>query len=120
MKRNSTTPELGDVQDRLGIVEEADAVRADRQAGGEVAEHRPEAGALEDRHRDHGRGEQRHDRHQVEPVRRNLGRLARHALSLSLPVAATLPDRHPAPTPRRCRDLCAGPPMRAGISRRGL
>ena len=60
--------ELGDVQDRLRIVEEPEAERADREARREVAEHRAEAEPLEERHRDDRRGEQHDDRHDVEAV----------------------------------------------------
>jgi hypothetical protein len=49
--------ELGKVQHRVRIGDEAEAPGSDRHAGGEIAEHRAEADALEDRHGDHAGGE---------------------------------------------------------------
>jgi hypothetical protein len=46
------------VQDRLRVVEEAEHVRADQQAGREIAEHRAEADPAEERHGDRGCTEQ--------------------------------------------------------------
>ena len=50
--------ELGEVHDVLPVAaEQAEAERPDRDAGEQVAEHRPEAPALGDRHGGHRRGE---------------------------------------------------------------
>ena len=51
--------ELGDVQDRLRIGEQAEAEGPDDEAGGEIAEHGAEPEPLEQRHRDDAGGEQR-------------------------------------------------------------
>ena len=57
--------ELGDMQDRLRAGEQLQPERADHQAGGQVAQHRAEPGALEQRNGDHRRAEQRDDMHQI-------------------------------------------------------
>ena len=53
--------ELGDVEDRTRLAEEAEAEGPDDDAGDEIADDRAEADALEDRHGDDARTEQ-HDR----------------------------------------------------------
>ena len=52
--------EFGDVKDGLGLGEDAQAERADDQAGGEIAEDGAEPHAPEDRHGDDAGGQQRH------------------------------------------------------------
>ena len=52
--------EFRDVKDGLGIGEQADAERADDQAGGQISENRPEAKALEDGNGDDA-GRKKHD-----------------------------------------------------------
>ena len=49
--------ELGEVQHRLRLRDQAQAPGTDRHAGDEIAEHRAEAEPLEERHRDHAGGE---------------------------------------------------------------
>ena len=49
--------ELGDVEDRLGLREDAEPERSDHDAGGEITEHGAEAKALEQGRADHARGE---------------------------------------------------------------
>ena len=61
--------EFGDVQDRLGIVDDAQSIGADREAGREVAKHRAQPEPQEDRRGDHARGQQRHGVLQA-PIRR--------------------------------------------------
>jgi hypothetical protein len=52
--------ELCDVQDCLRVGEQPEPEGADDEAGGEIAQHRAEPDALEDRHRDHAGRKQRH------------------------------------------------------------
>ena len=73
--------ELGDMQDRLRIGEQAEPERADDQPRGQIAEHRAEAEPLEDRHRDDAGRQQRH--HLDEIVS---GRFRHHVMVLAIPV----------------------------------
>ena len=52
-------PELGGVEQVRGIVDHAQAPGPDQHPGGEIAEHRAEAGTLEERHQKDGHDEQR-------------------------------------------------------------
>jgi len=60
--------EFGDVQDGLRVRKEAEPERPDDQPGGEIAEHRAQAQAPEQRHRDDTRRQQHHHTHQVVSV----------------------------------------------------
>ncbi|HEX6010609.1 MAG TPA: hypothetical protein VFY87_02160, partial [Geminicoccaceae bacterium] len=57
-KEQQDDAELGDAGDAAGLGEEAEGEGPDRDACRDVAEHRAEADALRQRHRDHGGGEQ--------------------------------------------------------------
>ena len=59
--------DLGDVKQRVGIGDQAEDMRADQQAGGQVAEHGPEPEPGEYRHRRDRRGQQHHGKLKVEP-----------------------------------------------------
>ena len=50
--------ELADVEEMLAVLRKAEAVRADHQSGGEIAEHRAQLRALEQGHEQHGGGEE--------------------------------------------------------------
>ena len=69
MKSSITTPSSATREDRCRVAEQPQPERADGDAGGEVAEHRAEAEALEDRHGDDAGAEQGDGRDQVNAVR---------------------------------------------------
>ncbi len=77
--------ELGDVQNGLRVGEQPQPERADDEAGGEIAEHGTEAGALEQRNRDHGGAQERDHVRQIGTLFRR-----RHR------ALACLNSRHPA------------------------
>lgn len=57
-EQHEDDPELANGEGRLRIIDEAEDGRADRDPGGEIAEHGPEAEALEYRDRDDGDAEE--------------------------------------------------------------
>ena len=59
MNRNITTPSSATC--RMDLGSEADAERADRQAGRQIPQHRPQPQPLEQRHGDHRRAQQHDD-----------------------------------------------------------
>ena len=89
--------ELGDMQDRLRIGEQPQSERADGEAGGEIAEHGAEAGALEQRNRDHGRAQERDHVDQIGTLFRR-----RHRALRALQTAGILvyPKTLPQPAAR--------------------
>ncbi len=60
--------ELGDADDRRRPGEDRQAERPDDDAGGQVADDRADADPLEDRHRHHPRGKQRHRGQEINSV----------------------------------------------------
>ena len=77
--------EFGDVQNGLRVRGQPQPERADDEAGGEIAEHGTEAGALEQRNRDHGGAQERDHVRQIGTLFRR-----RHR------ALACLNSRHPA------------------------
>ena len=63
--------QFGDMQDRARIGEKAETPRADGEAGREVAEHRSQAEAAENRHRDDPGGQHHDHLDQIAPMRLN-------------------------------------------------
>ena len=93
--------ELGDVQDGLGVLDQAEGEGTDHHAGGQIAEDRAEAHALEDRNGDDAGCKQRHHlnqiaarclyRHTVIPLFRGpirSFRLLQHLLGLIISVCS--------------------------------
>ena len=83
------------MEDRLRVVEDPEPVGPDGEPGGEVSEHRAEAGPLEDRYRHHRGGEQHDDRDDIEAVgcgmSRGFGGVGRLLHARTVPLVAPAP-----------------------------